>query len=52
MKSRLTFVVATVIVLVGTGSILAIMNNACKTGQHAWCAPVSMSRHQTKLGRS
>ncbi len=35
MKSRLTFVVAAVIVLVGTGSILAIMNNACKTGQHA-----------------
>jgi hypothetical protein len=51
MKSRPTLVVAAVIVLVGTGSILAIMNNACKTGQHEWCAPVSMTRHQAKIGR-
>jgi hypothetical protein len=51
MKSRLIFVVAAVIVLVGAGGILAIMNNACKTGQHGWCAPVSMTRHQAKLGR-
>jgi hypothetical protein len=51
MKSRLTFVVAAAIVLVGAGGVRAIMNNACKTGQHGWCAPVSIARHQAKIGR-
>ena len=27
------------------GSALAIMNNACKSGHHAWCAPTSSSHH-------
>jgi hypothetical protein len=51
MKWRLTFAVAGLIVLAGTGSILAILNNACKAGEHGWCAPVSMTRHQAKVGR-
>jgi hypothetical protein len=24
--------------------VLAVMNNACKSGQHAWCAPKSIVR--------
>ncbi len=43
MKVRLSIVI-TVIVLV-TGSTLAIMNNACKSSHHTWCAPTSTIRH-------
>ena len=47
MKSPLVIVlVAVVLVAV---SVLAIMNNACKSSQHAWCAPMSM-RHHIKTG--
>jgi Tfp pilus assembly protein PilV len=47
MKGPLVIVlVAIVLVAVGT---LAVMNNACKTSQHEWCAPTSM-RHQIKTG--
>jgi hypothetical protein len=43
MKSPLLIVlVAAVLVTVGT---LAVMNNACKSSQHPWCAPTSSSRH-------
>jgi hypothetical protein len=39
MKSPLVIVlVAVVLVAVGT---LTVMNNACKSSQHAWCAPTS-----------
>ena len=39
MKSPLVIVlVAVVLVTVGT---LAVMNNACKSSQHVWCAPMS-----------
>ena len=41
-------IVAIVLVAVGT---LAVMNNACKTSQHEWCAPTSSMRHQIKTGR-
>ncbi len=52
MTSRLAFVfVATVVVLIGAGSTLSIMNKACKTGQHGWCAPASMTRHHVKIGQ-
>jgi len=48
MKSPLVVVlVAIVLVAVGT---LAVMNNACKTSQHEWCAPTSSMRHQIKTG--
>jgi hypothetical protein len=33
-------IVLTAIVLLAV-STLAIMNNACKSGQHEWCAPMS-----------
>jgi hypothetical protein len=45
MKIRLLFVlVAFALAAVGT---LAVMNNACRTGQHEWCAPESTARHHT-----
>jgi hypothetical protein len=43
-------VVLIVIVLV-VGSTLSIMNKACKSGYHAWCAPMSTVRHHTKTQR-
>ena len=39
-------VVLIVIALV-VGSTLTVMNKACKSGYHAWCAPISM-RHYVK----
>ena len=50
MKSALLFAFA-VVALLGTGSTLAIMNNACKISHHSWCAPVSITRHDAKIGR-
>jgi hypothetical protein len=50
MKTPL-LIVLTVVVL-GTGSGLAVMNNACKSSHHAWCAPISDIRHHVKIGRS
>jgi hypothetical protein len=32
------------------GSGLAIMNNACKSGHHTWCAPTSSIQHHVKAG--
>jgi L-lactate permease len=29
---------------------LAIMNNACKSSHHSWCAPMSGFRHHVKTG--
>jgi hypothetical protein len=46
MKTLLIIVL--VVLLVST---LAIMNNACKSGQHNWCAPVSSLQHQSKADR-
>jgi hypothetical protein len=42
---RAIFIALTTVVVVATGSALAVMNNACKSGQHAWCAPGSGFRH-------
>ena len=50
MKTPL-LIVLTVVVL-GTGSALAVMNNACKSSHHAWCAPISDIRHHAKVGHS
>jgi hypothetical protein len=44
------FIVLTTVVVVATGSTLAVMNNACKSGQHAWCAPASEFRHHATAG--
>ena len=35
------------VVLLGTGSTLAVMNNACKSGHHTWCSPIADLRHKT-----
>ena len=46
--------VAAVIVVIALilGSTLSIMNEACKSGYHAWCSPTSTIRHSLcdKLG--
>ena len=41
-------IVLTAVVLVA-GSTLAVMNNACKSGRHGWCAPMSALRQDIKL---
>ena len=46
MKTRLLIVLTAVVL--GAGSTLAAMNNACKNSHHAWCAPISDIRHHTK----
>jgi hypothetical protein len=38
------------LVLLMAGSGLAIMNNACKSGHHTWCAPISSIQHHVKTG--
>ena len=45
MKTSLVIVLVVLMAV----SALAIMNNACKSSQHAWCAPTSM-RHHIKTG--
>ena len=45
--SRALLAVLTVIVL-GIVSTLAIMNSACKSSHHAWCAPTSDIPHHLK----
>jgi len=51
MKTPLFLIVLTVFVL-AAGSTLAVMNNACKSSHHAWCAPISSIRHHAKTGNS
>jgi hypothetical protein len=50
MKAPLTIVI-TAVVLAAVGT-LAIMNNACKSGSHEWCAPMSTVRHHIKTAHS
>lgn len=33
-------------------STLALMNNACKSGQHEWCAPMSTLKHHVPTEHS
>jgi hypothetical protein len=42
---KTVFIVLTTVVVVATGSALAVMNNACKSVQHAWCAPGPGFKH-------
>jgi hypothetical protein len=46
MNSSL-FVALIVIVLV-VGSTLSVVNKACKSGYHAWCAPMFTVRHHSR----
>ena len=48
MKAPLLLVLGAVALLVGSG--LAIMNNACKSSYHGWCAP--SIRYHVKAGHS
>jgi hypothetical protein len=48
---RPLLIVLTAVVLLAI-SALAIMNNACKSSQHGWCAPMSALRHHTKTEHS
>ena len=49
MKTPLLIVLA--VVVLGAGSALAVMNNACKSSHHAWCSPTS-DIHRTPIGHS
>jgi len=46
MNSPLIAVIIVIALLVG--STLSIMNKACKSGHHAWCAPMSTVGHHVK----
>ena len=46
MNSPVTAVIILIVLVVG--STLSIMNKACKSGYHAWCAPMSTVGHHTK----
>jgi hypothetical protein len=43
MNSPLLGVLIVIVLVVG--STLSVMNKACKSGYHAWCAPMSTERH-------
>jgi hypothetical protein len=45
MKAPLLIALA---VVLAAGSGLAIMNKACKSSHHAWCASISSIRHHVK----
>ena len=49
MKTPL-WIALTLVVVLGAGSGLAVLNQACKTGHHTWCAPESSIRHHAKAG--
>jgi hypothetical protein len=34
-----------IVIALIVGSALSVMNKACKSGHHAWCAPISTVRH-------
>jgi hypothetical protein len=46
MKAPLLIVALVLVMAEG----LAIMNNACKSGHHTWCAPISSIQHRVKTG--
>jgi hypothetical protein len=48
-----TSLMVLVVLLMVTGGVLAVMNNACKTSHHSWCAPGHFSViPQAKSGAS
>jgi len=40
--------VSLVVIVLVVGSTLSIMNKGCKSGYHAWCAPMSTVRHHVR----
>jgi len=47
MKSPLVIVFAGLLVV--AASMLAVMNNACKSSQHEWCVPSTTWHHRAQL---
>jgi hypothetical protein len=45
---RTAVVIVLTAVVLAVGSTLTIMNNACKSGYHTWCAPMGTIRHHVK----
>jgi hypothetical protein len=45
MKTSLLIILTVTVLIVAA---LAVMNNSCKSEQHAWCAPMSTVRHHLK----
>jgi hypothetical protein len=41
-------VVSIIVFVLVVGSNLSIMNKACKSSYHAWCAPMSTVHHHVK----
>ena len=52
MKSPLWIVLMAAAVLLATGSTFALMNNACKSNHHSWCAPSFEIRHKATIEHS
>ena len=46
MNTPLIAVIIVITLIVG--STLSIMNKACKSANHAWCAPMSTVHHHSK----
>ena len=46
---KMTLLIVAAVALLST---LAMMNSACTTGHHSWCAPVASIRHHAKTGHS
>jgi hypothetical protein len=44
MNKPYPWIVITVLISI-TGSALSLMNNACKSGTHSWCAPTRVKHH-------
>ena len=41
-------VAALIVIVLTVGSALSIMNKACKSGYHSWCAPMFKVRHHSR----
>jgi hypothetical protein len=45
MKTSVLIILTVTVLIVGA---LAVMNNACKSGKHGWCAPMSAVRNHIR----
>ena len=46
MNNALLSVLVMIVIVIG--SALTLMKQACKTGYHAWCAPMLTVQHHSK----
>jgi hypothetical protein len=50
VTKRTPLLIALTAFVIVAGSALAIMNHACKSSHHTWCAPMSSSiQHHAKI---